>query len=157
MRSFDFSASAFLANDTSTTVLGAAIAPRLNAGDVLLLSGPIGAGKTHFARAIIQSLLDRNEDVPSPTYTLVQTYQTDKCDIWHADLYRIGDSSEVEELGLIDAYATEIVLIEWPDRIAELPTDALHVQLSQERSGRHVEFASASNRWSWVKDCLPDD
>ncbi len=97
-------------------------------GDVILLDGPIGAGKTHFARALIQSLLLRPEHVPSPTFTLVQVYDTLKGPIWHADLYRLTHPSESEELGLSEAFDTAICLIEWSDRLGTLaPSDALRV------------------------------
>ncbi|CAG0910915.1 unnamed protein product [Cyprideis torosa] len=104
--------------------LGALLGP----GDVILLEGPIGAGKTHFARSLIQSLLMIPEDVPSPTFTLVQTYETAACEIWHSDLYRLSDPQEIEELGLIDAFDTAICLIEWPDRLGSFaPKSALHL------------------------------
>ena len=73
----------------ATADLAARLGARLQPGDVLLLEGPIGAGKTHFARSLIQSLLTEPEDVPSPTFTLVQVYDTEKGEIWHADLYRL--------------------------------------------------------------------
>lgn len=98
----------------------------LGAGDVILLSGDVGAGKTHFARALIQSRLAVSEDVPSPTFTLVQTYEAESIEIWHADLYRLTSTQEVEELGLIEAFETAICLIEWPDRLGPLaPANAL--------------------------------
>lgn len=78
----------FLPDEDSTAFLGAWFADTLRAGDCLLLEGPIGAGKSHFARSFIQARLGRVEDVPSPTFTLVQTYQAD-VEIWHADLYRL--------------------------------------------------------------------
>ena len=114
----------------ATSALAARLAPRLGAGDTLLLVGPIGAGKTHFARALIHACLAAAgapaEDVPSPTYTLVQTYRAGELEIWHADLYRLTDAAEATELGLEDAFATAICLIEWPDRMAGLlPPDAL--------------------------------
>lgn len=101
----------------------------LTSGDTILLTGDVGAGKTHFARALIQSLLIQPEDVPSPTFTLVQTYDTKAGPIWHADLYRLGSSYEIEELGLIDAFDSAICLIEWPDRLGPLrPVAALELQ-----------------------------
>ena len=106
--------------------LGAQLGP----GDVVLLSGDVGAGKTHFARALIQSLLEVIEDVPSPTFTLVQTYETPKAEVWHSDLYRLTSTQEIEELGLIEAFDTAICLVEWPDRLGDLqPKDALSISL----------------------------
>ncbi len=83
----------------ATTAFAAALAPRLRAGDALLLEGPIGAGKTHLARALIQARLaaaGRLEDVPSPTYTLVQTYDDGGTEIWHADLYRLSGGADLD-------------------------------------------------------------
>lgn len=116
-----------LADEAATNAVARQIAPRLRAGDTLLLEGPIGAGKTTFARALIRARLGQpEEDVPSPTFTLVQTYQADDVEIWHCDLYRLVDSQDVLELGLDDAFATAICLIEWPDRLgADRPADAL--------------------------------
>ena len=100
-------------------------------GDVLLLSGEVGTGKTHFARALIKHVLLEPEDVPSPTYTLVQTYDTRLGDIWHADLYRLIGTAELEELGLTEAFDTAICLIEWPDRLGDLaPNDALRIDFA---------------------------
>ena len=119
-----------LANPDQTCALAQALAPRLAPGDVLLLSGQIGAGKSHFARCLILASLDAPEDVPSPTYTLVQSYPGRRGDIWHADLYRLTDISEIEELGLIDAFSDAICLVEWPDRLGDLaPGSALRLQL----------------------------
>lgn len=93
---------------------------RLLPGDVVLLEGAVGAGKTHLARALIHAVLLQDEDVPSPTFTLVQTYDTRNGTLWHSDLYRLSSTFEIEELGLIDAFADAICLIEWPDRLGEL-------------------------------------
>ena len=87
-----------------TAELAKDIAGALGPGDCLLLEGPIGAGKTHFARHLIQSLQDQPEDVPSPTFTLVQTYDVPAGELWHADLYRLTSLDEIEELGLIAAF-----------------------------------------------------
>ena len=99
-----------------TARLAVTLGRALTAGDVVLLTGDVGAGKTHFARALIQSLLAVPEDVPSPTFTLVQTYDAPAAAIWHADLYRLTSVYEIEELGLTDAFSDAICLVEWPDR-----------------------------------------
>jgi tRNA threonylcarbamoyladenosine biosynthesis protein TsaE len=96
----------------------------------VLMEGPVGAGKSHIARAAIHARAGETTEVPSPTFTLVQTYDTPGAEIWHADLYRLTDPSEVEELGLADAMETAIVLIEWPDRLGALrPRGAITLRL----------------------------
>ena len=118
-----------LDSDQATRALGRALADGLRAADVLLLFGPVGAGKSLFARAVIGRLLERRglvEEIPSPSYTLVQTYQAGGLDIWHADLYRLGDPGEVVELGLDAAFDTALCLIEWPGALGEMtPPQAL--------------------------------
>ena len=110
----------------ATCQLAKEIGPRLRSGDVLLLWGEIGAGKTHFARCLIQACLAIPEEIPSPTYTLVQVYSGVHADIWHADLYRINDASDAVELGLHDAFCDSICLVEWPEKLGDLsPASAL--------------------------------
>jgi tRNA threonylcarbamoyladenosine biosynthesis protein TsaE len=131
--------------------MAGAIAPRLGPGDVLLLGGGVGAGKTHFARALIQSRLCTPEDVPSPTYTLVQCYAGKTCEIWHADLYRLGDPAEVIELGLTEAFDTAICLVEWPDRLGDLtPEKALSLEFAPGSSdeARHLTMSWSDPRWT---------
>ncbi|MBS0563614.1 MAG: tRNA (adenosine(37)-N6)-threonylcarbamoyltransferase complex ATPase subunit type 1 TsaE [Proteobacteria bacterium] len=138
----------------ATAALAARLAPEMRAGDVILLEGPIGAGKTHFARALIQHRLAAAglaEDVPSPTYTLVQTYEAGGVEIWHADLYRLTDPAEAEELGLADAFADAIVLVEWPDRLGPLrPEGALCLSLAPDPSGegRTARLTGGGARWA---------
>jgi tRNA threonylcarbamoyladenosine biosynthesis protein TsaE len=124
-----------LADEAATSRLAGALAEVLCAGDTVLLEGPIGAGKTYLARALIQALLARAgspaEDVPSPTFTLVQTYQAGALEVWHADLYRLSQPSDVDELGLAEAFDGALVLVEWPDRLGSLvPPGALTLALS---------------------------
>ena len=132
-----------------TKALALKIRENLQNGDIVLLKGEIGAGKSHFARSLIQAAMDKVEDVPSPTFTLVQTYDTLVGSIWHADLYRLSDQSEVFELGLIDAFGNDIVLIEWPDRLGYLePQDALTIELViLENDKREVIFSTSSCVW----------
>ena len=137
----------------ATAALARRLAPQLRAGDVLLLQGPIGAGKTHFARALIQSLLaaeGRTEDVPSPTFTLVQTYAIEALEIWHADLYRLTSPAEAEELGLEEAFSEALCLIEWPDRLGSLaPASALTLDFAPEPEGdgRRLTLTATDPRW----------
>ncbi len=131
--------SLYLPDDSATDRLGGWLAERLGAGDCLLLEGPIGAGKSHLARALIRAKLGRMEDVPSPSFTLVQTYEADGLEIWHSDLYRLSHPDEVMELGLEEAFATALTLVEWPDRLGSLaPSNAARLTLSHEGEGRRV-------------------
>ena len=146
-----------LTSPEDTTRLARALAPHLNAGDVILLGGPIGAGKSFFARALILTLLTTPEDIPSPTFTLVQTYSAPKFDIWHCDLYRLTTPYEAQELGLEDAFETALCLVEWPDRLGDLaPTDALEIslQITDTSQERHVTIYATDPRWCPVLEGL---
>ena len=134
-----------LVDESDTSALGRALGQVLGAGTVLLLAGPIGSGKSHLSRALIRSRLGEATEVPSPTFTLVQTYPGTP-EIWHADLYRLSHPDEAAELGLEDAFSQAICLIEWPERLGNLmPADALHLHLSQQGGGRLARL-DASNR-----------
>lgn len=126
-----------LPDEAATAALGARLAALARPGDVILLSGPIGAGKSHLARAFIRARLGREEEVPSPTFTLIQTYGPPGDEIFHADLYRLTHPDEVWELGLDEAFSRAICLVEWPDRLgAHLPPGALRLKLSTACEGR---------------------
>jgi len=113
-----------------TQSLAARLAAIAAPGDVIALSGDLGAGKTTFARGFVRALTGRGDDVPSPTFTLVQTYDTAKGALWHCDLYRLTKPEDAWELGLEDAFAEAICLIEWPERLgAALPARRLGVAL----------------------------
>ncbi len=117
---------------TATRALAGRLADLARVGDVLALAGDLGSGKTEFARAFIRRLADDDVEVPSPTFTLVQTYSTAKAEIWHFDLYRLDGPEDTLELGMDEAFADGISLIEWPDRLgAELPADALKLNFRQ--------------------------
>ncbi|MCP4205775.1 MAG: tRNA (adenosine(37)-N6)-threonylcarbamoyltransferase complex ATPase subunit type 1 TsaE [Shimia sp.] len=140
-----------------TQSLARHLAPVLRQGDVMLLEGPIGAGKTHFARSLIQALLPVPEDVPSPTFTLVQVYDGSNTEIWHADLYRLSAPDEVVELGLTDAFEDAICLVEWPDRLADLaPENALKMSLKllEGEGQRQLTVSSTSERWKPIIKAL---
>lgn len=133
----------FLPDDAATAALGGRLAGELRPGDLVLLEGGLGAGKTALARAIVRTLLDDPRlDVPSPSFTLVQPYDGNGHIVLHADLYRIRNPREVDELGLFDR-PESIVLVEWPDRDPELLSrPAINVALSvpADGNGRNVEI-----------------
>ena len=109
-----------LVDDEATSRLGAELAATLAPGDLIILEGDLGAGKTALARAVIRTLAgDPTLDVPSPTFALVQPYDTPRGPVLHADLYRLGDPREVDELGLLDN-PDAIVLVEWAERSPEI-------------------------------------
>lgn len=137
-----------LPDEGATASLAMRVASRLRIGDVILLHGPIGSGKSHFARALIRSRLGNpNEDVPSPTFTIVQTYPDPEGDIWHCDLYRVGNSDEIIELGLEEAFGDAICLIEWPDRLGNArPDGALDLRLAARQDGHRAIF-SGPDSW----------
>jgi tRNA threonylcarbamoyladenosine biosynthesis protein TsaE len=116
---------------SATARLGALLAEGLMAGDVISLSGPLGAGKSALARAIIQAANPDETDVPSPTFTLVQTYALgDGTPLWHLDLYRVEAPEDAMQLGLDDAFVDAVCLIEWPDRLKKLlPKTNLSIHL----------------------------
>jgi tRNA threonylcarbamoyladenosine biosynthesis protein TsaE len=123
----------------ATEALGVRLAGQARPGDVILLEGPIGAGKSCLARAFIRARMGREEEVPSPTFTLVQVYEADGVEIWHADLYRLTHPDEVWELGLEDAFSSAICLVEWPDRLGKhVPPGALRIRLAAAGEGRRA-------------------
>jgi tRNA threonylcarbamoyladenosine biosynthesis protein TsaE len=134
----------FLPDDDATAALGARLAKELKPGDLVLLKGGLGAGKTALARAVIRTLTDNpGLDVPSPSFALVQPYEANGRPVLHADLYRIRDAREIDELGLFER-ADTIVLVEWPERAHELLSRAsmvVTIDVPADGLGRNVEIA----------------
>jgi tRNA threonylcarbamoyladenosine biosynthesis protein TsaE len=138
-----------LADLDATAKLAAALSRLLQAGDVVALEGDLGAGKTAFARALIREMTDRDEEVPSPTFTLVQTYEAADFDIWHFDLYRLKKPEDAFELGIEDAMADGVCLIEWPDRLGPwLPRDRLNIAFAY-GAGESERIATLSGGGDW--------
>jgi len=132
----------------ATEALGARIAAGLSVGDAVTLEGDLGAGKTTLARAILRAL-GVTESVPSPTFTLVQTYETAKLTVRHFDLYRIKSPREIDELGLDEALQDGAALIEWPQNAGDrLPPDALQIRLTTiDADTRRAEISGPAD---WV-------
>jgi tRNA threonylcarbamoyladenosine biosynthesis protein TsaE len=123
--------------------LGAAIAAELKVGDAICLSGPLGAGKSTLARGLIRALTTAGEDVPSPTFTLVQFYEA-RLSLAHFDLYRLTSPDEAYELGLDEALDEGAAVIEWPQRLeGRLPPDRLDIEIAVEGAARRARLSPA--------------
>jgi len=133
-----------LKDETATAALGRQLAATLGPGDLVLLAGGLGAGKTTLARAIVRALmLDPELEVPSPSFALVQPYERSDLVILHADLYRLADPRETDELGLFDR-DDAIVLVEWPERAPDLAARAdvaVTLDIPKDGQGRIAEIA----------------
>jgi tRNA threonylcarbamoyladenosine biosynthesis protein TsaE len=125
-----------LPDEAATARLGAAIARTLKLGDAVCLSGPLGAGKSTLARALVRTLTTSAEEVPSPTFTLVQFYEGAQLKVAHFDLYRLASPDEAYEIGLDEALDDGAAVIEWPQRLGDrLPPDRLDVEIALHAAG----------------------
>ena len=137
------------ADDAATAAFGARLAAVLKPGDLVILDGDLGAGKTALARAVIRTLVgDPRLDVPSPSFALVQPYDAPGGPVLHADLYRLSTEAEIDELGLFDRPET-IVLVEWPERAPSLAAQAdvtIRLAVPKGGEGRDVEIEFRDGR-----------
>jgi len=132
-----------LADEAATATFARRVAACLAPGDVVALSGGLGSGKTTFARALIRTVAgDPTIEVPSPTFTLVQTYADGRLPVHHLDLYRVADPRELEEIGLADALTDGAVVVEWPEHAGDaLPVDKLAIAFAILGNGRRVTIS----------------
>ncbi len=136
-----------LPDEAATAHLGAAIGAVLAPGEAVCLTGPLGAGKSSLARGLVRALAPDAGDVPSPTFTLVQFYETPDFEIAHFDLYRLTRPDEAFEIGLDEALAAGAALIEWPERLGQhLPPDRLDVEISLDGETRRARL-TAHGAW----------
>lgn len=127
-------------SEQETAEIAAHFAKQLQVGDVVALYGTLGAGKTAFCRGFIQSLIPGAE-VPSPTFTLLQTYDTPLFPVYHFDMYRLKTPDEAYEIGIEDAFADGVSLIEWPEKIGGLlPKKHIRVQIRIQDNNRQIEI-----------------
>lgn len=126
-----------LPTEADTARLGGALAAALRPGEAVCLSGPLGAGKSTLARALVRALTTPDEEVPSPTFTLVQFYAAPRLNIAHFDLYRLTSADEAYEIGLDEALEDGAAVIEWPERLeGRLPPQRLDIEITLEGEGR---------------------
>jgi tRNA threonylcarbamoyladenosine biosynthesis protein TsaE len=138
-----------LPDEAATARLGQAIAAVLRSGEAVCLSGPLGAGKSTLARALVRALTTPDEEVPSPTFTLVQFYEGARMSVAHFDLYRLTDPDEAYEIGLDEALDAGAAVIEWPQRLeGNLPPDRLDVEIElTEDAGGRVARLTPHGAW----------
>ena len=137
-----------LADAAATEAFGAALAPALRPGDVIALYGSLGAGKTTLARGLLRGL-GHDGDVASPTFPIVQAYAPPdtRIPLWHVDLYRIENGSELDEIGLGEALGEAALVIEWPERLPFLWPETLRLTLSTEPGGGRALTALVPPAW----------
>ena len=137
-----------LADEAATGRLGQAVAAQLRPGEAVCLTGPLGAGKSTLARALVRALTTPDEEVPSPTFTLVQFYEGARLAVAHFDLYRLSDPDEAYEIGLDEALDTGAAVIEWPERLeGRLPPDRLDIEIALAEDGGRTARLTPHGAW----------
>jgi len=137
-----------LPDEAATARLGQAVAARLEPGEAVCLTGPLGAGKSTLARALVRALTTPHEEVPSPTFTLVQFYEGPRLAVAHFDLYRLSDPDEAYEIGLDEALDSGAAVIEWPERLeGRLPPDRLDIEIALAEDGGRTARLTPHGAW----------
>jgi tRNA threonylcarbamoyladenosine biosynthesis protein TsaE len=137
-----------LADEAATGRLGQAVAAQLRPGEAVCLTGPLGAGKSTLARALVRALTTPDEEVPSPTFTLVQFYEGARLAVAHFDLYRLSDPDEAYEIGLDEALDAGAAVIEWPERLeGRLPPDRLDIEIALAEDGGRTARLTPHGAW----------
>ena len=150
-----------VSDQNGTEALAAKLATIAKAGDVILMHGTLGMGKSAFCRAFIRAVAENpHEEVPSPTFTLVQIYELDRVPVWHFDLYRLSDPEEVHELDIEDAFSDAVSLIEWPDRLEYLTPENrldIHIDPGSSPDGRVFKLEPHGDDWvTRINDLVVD-
>lgn len=136
--------SVYCKDEAETTAFAQKLSHLAQKGDVFALYGTLGMGKSVLARGVIQALTDA-EEVPSPTFTLVQSYEAPEFEIYHFDLYRLKSAEEIFELGMEEALYEGVCLIEWPDKMgSNLPKNCFKITITPHESGRKITITSAA-------------
>lgn len=139
-----------LPDEAATQALGRAVAAALRAGEAVCLYGPLGTGKSTLARALVRALTTPDEDVPSPTFTLVQFYEGARLNVAHFDLYRLSSPDEAYEIGLDEALDEGAAVIEWPERLeGRLPSDRLDIEIALSDSDSQGRRARLAGHGAW--------
>lgn len=139
-----------LQDEAATARLGAAVGAKLQAGEAVCLWGPLGAGKSTLARALVRALTRSDEEVPSPTFTLVQFYEGPRLAVAHFDLYRLTDPDEAYEIGLDEALDVGAAVIEWPERLGgRLPADRLDIEIGYAGADEEGRIVRLTPHGAW--------
>jgi len=137
---------------SETEKIASQLAAHVQLGDVIALHGDLGVGKSVFARAFIRSLTSIDEEVPSPTFTLVQIYEVDVGELYHFDVYRLEQADDALELGIEEAFNEGISLIEWPSKLGTyLPWDCLNIKINHDENSETSRVMTFSSNGTWMQ------
>ena len=145
-----FELNVFSHGESETAELGARLGQYMRKRDIVALDGPLGSGKSVFARGLIQGICGLEVVVPSPTFTIIQIYDAPNFQIWHCDFYRLVDSEQIFELGLDEAFSNAVTVIEWPDRVGNFLADRRLLVKFLEEGGDEGHTVRLGGDSSWA-------